>query len=103
MLLELLHVLPHVRPAREHRPLRASHATEAPQGHKRGAHPPKASLQQGPAGEQGLQQVGRLPQHSCPLPRRQHLSGVAMARPGSEGPVAMGLEVQGQLGVGDLA
>ena len=71
--------------------------------HRRGAHPPEVSLQQGPVGEQGLQQVDRLPQHARPLPRRQHLPGVAMARPHRKRPVAVGLKVQGQLGVSEVA
>ena len=40
---------------------------------------------------------------TCSLPQRQHLLGVAMARHGCECPVVVGLKVQGQLGISDLA
>ena len=78
----------HVSNGRSVRPM----LRKPPQGHQRGAYLPEVSLQRGPAGEQGLHKVDRLPQHSRPLPQRQHLPGVPMARPGRERPV-----------VGDLA
>ena len=57
----------------------------------------------GASGEQGLQQVDYLLEHLHPLPRHQHLLGMAMAWLGWQRPVALGLKVQGQLRVGDVA